>query len=122
MRKESWLVHLEIVKGAGEVKAFPGCVSHCPVSVDPARPIVHAFIEIHRALAHLTDAAGRTPEGFSRTTLAPSKKKSGIQSTLEDACDRNLALLTSNLGDISDAIAARGDGDMVPCQRKSLHL
>ena len=42
MRKESWLVDLEIVKGAGEVKAFPGCVSHCPVSVDPA------FIAIHR--------------------------------------------------------------------------
>ena len=42
MRNEGWLVHLEVVKVAGEGKAFPGCVSHCPVSVDPA------FIAIHR--------------------------------------------------------------------------
>ena len=71
---------------------------------------------------HLTEAAGRTPVGFSRTTLALSKKKSGIHSTFEDVCERNLAPLTSNLGDISGAVATRGDGDMVPCQRKSLHL
>ena len=75
-------VHLEVVKVAGEIKAFPGSVSHSPVSVDPAQQGGH--IAIVNSIFHLTEAAGRTPEGFSRTTLALSKKKSGIQSTFEE--------------------------------------
>ena len=124
MRNEGWLVHLEVVKVAREIKAFPRCVSHCPVSVDPACQCFHSNSQSICVVisTHLTEAAGMTPVGFARTTLALSKKKSGIQSTFEDVCERNLAPLTSNLGDISGAIAAGGDGDMVPCKRKSLHL
>ena len=31
------VVHLEIVKVTAEIKALPGSISHCPVSVDPAQ-------------------------------------------------------------------------------------
>ena len=39
--KMSRLVHLEVVKVTGKIKAFPGSISHCPVSVDPAQHCSH---------------------------------------------------------------------------------